>query len=265
MTCSRERDISLSVVSTPIAFRRTSRCRMRRPDWSRSGIRPSPRTSARSRRGTRRSTSSPSSARSCGSRTRIARNIAQLDASGRARRRRAGAGAPARRRCSRRSSARSRMCGIPVAGADRLVLTEHIAVMDLMALADALLMPDDDLALAAVLKSPLFGLNDDDLFELAWQRQGPLRAALQGAGAHAGALRRRRGQARSPGANGRAGIRRSPSMRGCSERSAAAGSSWRGSAMRSTMRSTSSSISRSTTSVATRRRCRVSSPGCALP
>ena len=38
--------------------------------------------------------------------------------------------------------------GVPVAGADRLVLTEHIAVMDLMALADALLLPDDDLALA---------------------------------------------------------------------------------------------------------------------
>ncbi len=34
---------------------------------------------------------------------------------------------------------------IPVAGADRLVLTEHIAVMDLMALADALLLEDDDL------------------------------------------------------------------------------------------------------------------------
>src|SRR5664279_3015418 len=47
---------------------------------------------------------------------------------------------------------------IPVAGADRLVLTEHIAVMDLMALADSVLLPDDDLALASVLKSPLFGL-----------------------------------------------------------------------------------------------------------
>ena len=56
-------------------------------------------------------------------------------------------------RCSRRSSARSRAPASPVAGADRLVLTEHIAVMDLMALADALLLPDDDLALASVLKS----------------------------------------------------------------------------------------------------------------
>jgi len=68
--------------------------------------------------------------------------------------------------------------GIPVAGADRLKLTEHIAIIDLMNLADALLLPQDDLALATVLKSPLFGLNDDDLFTLAWQRKGSLREAL---------------------------------------------------------------------------------------
>jgi ATP-dependent helicase/nuclease subunit A len=67
---------------------------------------------------------------------------------------------------------------IPVAGADRLKLTEHIAVIDLMNLADALLLPQDDLALAVALKSPLFGLTDDDLFELAWQRKGSLRHAL---------------------------------------------------------------------------------------
>ncbi len=62
---------------------------------------------------------------------------------------------------------------IAVAGADRLVLTEHIAVMDLIALADCLLLPEDDLALATVLKSPLFGFDDDDLFAIAWNR-GPL-------------------------------------------------------------------------------------------
>lgn len=68
---------------------------------------------------------------------------------------------------------------IPVAGADRLVLTEHIAVMDLIALADALLLPEDDLALATVLKSPLFGLSDDELFKIAWDRGVlSLRAAL---------------------------------------------------------------------------------------
>jgi ATP-dependent helicase/nuclease subunit A len=68
--------------------------------------------------------------------------------------------------------------GIPVAGADRLKLTEHIAIIDLMNLADALLLPQDDLALAVALKSPLFGLTDDDLFKLAWQRKGSLRSAL---------------------------------------------------------------------------------------
>jgi ATP-dependent helicase/nuclease subunit A len=46
-------------------------------------------------------------------------------------------------------------------------------------LADALLLPDDDLALATVLKSPLFGFDDEDLFELAFERKGSLRAALR--------------------------------------------------------------------------------------
>ena len=62
--------------------------------------------------------------------------------------------------------------GIAVAGADRLVLTEQIAVADLMALGDFLCLPQDDLALANVLKSPLFGLDDDALTALAAKRQG---------------------------------------------------------------------------------------------
>jgi ATP-dependent helicase/nuclease subunit A len=68
---------------------------------------------------------------------------------------------------------------VAVAGADRLMLTEHIAVMDLMALADALLLPDDDLALASALKSPLFGVTEEQLFALAHGRTGSLRAALR--------------------------------------------------------------------------------------
>jgi ATP-dependent helicase/nuclease subunit A len=60
---------------------------------------------------------------------------------------------------------------IPVAGADRMQLLDQLAVKDLMSLADFLLMPDDDLALAIVLKSPLFGLDDDDLFALAFERR----------------------------------------------------------------------------------------------
>jgi ATP-dependent helicase/nuclease subunit A len=70
---------------------------------------------------------------------------------------------------------------VHVAGADRLMLTEHIAVMDLMALADALLLPQDDLALATVLRSPLFGFEDDDLFAIAHDRgRSSLRGALAG-------------------------------------------------------------------------------------
>jgi ATP-dependent helicase/nuclease subunit A len=68
--------------------------------------------------------------------------------------------------------------GVAVAGADRLVLTEHIAIVDLMALADALLLPQDDLALAVALKSPLFGFDDDLLFELAFGRRASLRETL---------------------------------------------------------------------------------------
>ena len=68
---------------------------------------------------------------------------------------------------------------VPVAGADRLSLTDHIAVMDLMALGRAALLPDDDLTLAALLKSPLFGLSDDDLLVLAPHRTGSLYHALR--------------------------------------------------------------------------------------
>jgi len=68
---------------------------------------------------------------------------------------------------------------IEVAGADRLVLTEHIAIMDLLVLGDALLLADDDLALATVLKSLLFGFDDEKLYKLAYQRKGRLRSVLR--------------------------------------------------------------------------------------
>ena len=67
---------------------------------------------------------------------------------------------------------------IPVAGTDRIRVMDQIAVQDLMALGDFLLLPEDDLALASVLKSPLFGLDDDDLFELSHKRRGSLWSVL---------------------------------------------------------------------------------------
>jgi ATP-dependent helicase/nuclease subunit A len=68
--------------------------------------------------------------------------------------------------------------GVKVAGADRLKLRDHIAVMDLIAAGRAALTPDDDLTLACVLKSPLLGLDEEDLFKLAAHRRGPLASAL---------------------------------------------------------------------------------------
>ncbi len=59
---------------------------------------------------------------------------------------------------------------IDVAGADRLSLPDHIAVQDLIALGRFLLQPEDDLSLAALLRSPVFGLTEDELFRLAWDR-----------------------------------------------------------------------------------------------
>jgi ATP-dependent helicase/nuclease subunit A len=61
---------------------------------------------------------------------------------------------------------------VPVAGADRLVLTSHIAILDLMAIARITLQPDDDLSLAALLRSPVFSLSDDELTGLASGRKG---------------------------------------------------------------------------------------------
>lgn len=67
---------------------------------------------------------------------------------------------------------------VPVAGADRLALTTHIAVMDLIALGRASLLPQDDLTLACVLRSPLFGLDETALFDLAADRPDTLAAAV---------------------------------------------------------------------------------------
>jgi ATP-dependent helicase/nuclease subunit A len=74
--------------------------------------------------------------------------------------------------------------GVPVAGADRMQLMDQLAVQDLIALADFLLMPEDDLALAVTLKSPLFGIDDDALFALAHDRKGSLWSALHAKAGH---------------------------------------------------------------------------------
>jgi ATP-dependent helicase/nuclease subunit A len=68
---------------------------------------------------------------------------------------------------------------VPVAGADRLSLSAHIVFDDLLALGRFCLFPDDDLTLAALLKSPFCGLSDDELYALAKGRSGTLWRVLE--------------------------------------------------------------------------------------
>lgn len=62
--------------------------------------------------------------------------------------------------------------GVPVAGADRLTLLDSIAVQDMLALMQFLLLPSDDYSLACVLKSPLYGISEEALLALAHGRGG---------------------------------------------------------------------------------------------
>ncbi len=65
-------------------------------------------------------------------------------------------------------------CSIPVAGIDRLILSDHLAVKDLLALMRWVSFYGDDLALAQVLRSPLIGISEDELCRLAYGREGSL-------------------------------------------------------------------------------------------
>jgi ATP-dependent helicase/nuclease subunit A len=75
--------------------------------------------------------------------------------------------------------------GIAVAGSDRMALTDQIAVEDLLALGDFVTLPEDDLALANVLKGPLFNLDDNDLMTIAVGRKGALWKAFLAHADHA--------------------------------------------------------------------------------
>ncbi|MFT6120121.1 MAG: ATP-dependent helicase/nuclease subunit A [Yoonia sp.] len=59
---------------------------------------------------------------------------------------------------------------LQIAGADRLRVGAELAVRDLAALLAFVALPEDDLSLAAALRSPLFGWSEQDLFTLAHRR-----------------------------------------------------------------------------------------------
>ena len=67
---------------------------------------------------------------------------------------------------------------VPVAGVDRLRLDAPLAVRDLMAAIRFALQPEDDLNLAGLLVSPLFGLTQDELYQMGFNRSGSLWQAV---------------------------------------------------------------------------------------
>ena len=76
--------------------------------------------------------------------------------------------------------------GVPVAGADRMVLRDQTAVKDMLALARFAVTPGDDLALAELLRSPFFDpvgqaeyvIDENALFDLARSRTSFRRGTL---------------------------------------------------------------------------------------
>jgi ATP-dependent helicase/nuclease subunit A len=60
---------------------------------------------------------------------------------------------------------------VPVAGVDRLLLSAPLAVQDLLAAARFAVQPLDDLNLASLLVSPLFGWSQEELYTVAFRRE----------------------------------------------------------------------------------------------
>ena len=60
---------------------------------------------------------------------------------------------------------------IPVGNLDRIKLDENLIVQDLLSLARFLNLPSDDLNLAGLLRSPIIGITEQELFDIAFQRK----------------------------------------------------------------------------------------------
>ena len=151
---------------------------------------------------------------------------------------------------------------IPVVGVDRMTLLDQIAVMDLIAFCRFLLLPDDDLNLAALLKSPLVGVTEEELFTICTDREWQERvAARAGARRHHAGARSARATCWSRSSIAPASRRRTSSCPNCWRRRAGGGGSMRGWATNAARRSTNSSTSPSPTKRATRPTCRTCWPG----
>ena len=67
-----------------------------------------------------------------------------------------------------------KLAGLPVSGADRLYLHEHLIVKDLIAAAKFTLLPYDEYNLACLLKSPLIKVSEEELFDFCFERRHSL-------------------------------------------------------------------------------------------
>jgi ATP-dependent helicase/nuclease subunit A len=63
---------------------------------------------------------------------------------------------------------------IPVTGVDRMHLVKQLPVMDLLAMLHFVLLPEDDLNLAVLLRGPFLGLSEEQLMDLAIGRKESL-------------------------------------------------------------------------------------------
>ena len=68
---------------------------------------------------------------------------------------------------------------IPVSGVDRMVLSAQLPIEDLIAALSFALLPEDDLNLACLLKSPLIGFDEETLYALSIDRKASLWQSLQ--------------------------------------------------------------------------------------
>ncbi|MEM9469586.1 MAG: double-strand break repair helicase AddA [Pseudomonadota bacterium] len=68
---------------------------------------------------------------------------------------------------------------IPVSGVDRMQLNSQLVIQDIKATANFALLPTDDLTLACLLKSPFIGLNEEELFNLCYNRSTFLWESVQ--------------------------------------------------------------------------------------
>ncbi len=74
--------------------------------------------------------------------------------------------------------------GVPVAGVDRMKLMQQLPVKDLLAMLNFMLLPEDDLTLAVILRGPLIGFSEEQLMAVAIGREGSLWRSLQTRAAH---------------------------------------------------------------------------------